>query len=102
MVTYGANFGCGGADNEVTAVAAFPHHDAGFFKYCLGFNVVEQCAIAFFVRLFDGSDTAEFFSEIVEAFFVGLVCHASVHIRPFIVLALGSGKKIFGGIAELA
>ena len=59
----GADLRCGGAGDQVTAVAAFPHHDTGLLKDSLGLDVVQQCAIALLVGLLNGSDATELGSQ---------------------------------------
>ena len=42
------------ANDRMTAVAALPHGDAALFKDLHGLHILQQCAIALLVRLFDG------------------------------------------------
>lgn len=54
-----ADLGRLGADDDMTAVAAFPNFDFGLCKHFRKLDVLEQRAIALFVMLFDGGDEAE-------------------------------------------
>ena len=102
MVAHGAHLGSLGANNNVTAVAAFPNLDAGFFKHGLGFHVLQQLAVTLFVGLLDSSNPTELLGKIVEAFLVSFLRHSVIHIRPLGILALGSMEQVLGGIAQLA
>ena len=42
------------ANDRMTAVAALPHGDATLFKDLHGLHILQQCAAALLVRLFDG------------------------------------------------
>ena len=42
------------ANDRMTAVAALPHGDAALFKDLHGLHILQQCAAALLVRLFDG------------------------------------------------
>lgn len=63
---------------------------------------MQQGAIPQLVRLLDGAHVAETLCQLREPLLVRLLCKAVVHIRPFIVLAFGSGKQIGGGLADMA
>ena len=54
-----ANVGGFGTYDDVSAVAAFPDLDFALFEHLGGFHVLEEGAVAFFVRLFDGSNHAK-------------------------------------------
>ena len=94
-----ANFRCLGASDQVTAVAALPHHDAGLLEDSLGFHIMQQSTIALFMALFDGRYTAELGSQLLEAFFFGFAGHAVIHVGPLVVFAVGSFHQVFGSIA---
>ena len=53
-----------------------------------------------FVMLFNGSNETEFLSKLVETFLVSGLCEATVHVGPFIILAIGSVCKIVSSIAD--
>ena len=60
-----------GAHYDVAAVAAFPHLDFALLEHGGGFHVLEECAVAFFVALFDSGDHAELVGKGLEAFGFG-------------------------------
>ena len=49
----------------------------------------------------DCADSAEAFSQLWDALFVGIYCHAVVHIRPLVVLTLGGSQQIFSRLAQM-
>ena len=49
MSANGADFGSLLTHYKVTAVAAFPHYDACFFKNSFGFYIFKQLAVTFFM-----------------------------------------------------
>ena len=51
MIAYGTDLRSLLTDNEMTAVAAFPHRLFALFKYLLHLDVVEKSAVSFFVVL---------------------------------------------------
>ena len=75
----GADLGRLGADDDVSAVAAFPDLYLALFEYLRGFEVVEQRAVALLMVLFDGGDHAELDRERVKALFLGGLGKALVH-----------------------
>ena len=102
MVADGAHLGSLGADDDMTAVAAFPNLDAGLFKHCLGFHVLKQLAVALLVGLLDGGNAPELGGQCSKALFLGLSCHPLIHIRPLGVLAFSGVEQVLGGVAQLA
>ena len=64
----GAKLGSIGANHQVTAVAAFPDLDFALGEDLGGLHVLQQCAIALFVVLFNGSHHPELCSQLGEAF----------------------------------
>ena len=99
MHACGANFGSLYSDNDVSAVAALPYSDFAFCKNFVVFDVFKKRAIAFLVMFFDSRDKAESCRKRLEALFFGVTRELLVHIRPFVVFALGGGKQIFCGVA---
>ena len=102
VVAYGAYCRCGSADDDMSAVAAFPYCYAALLKYCLFLNVFEERSVAFFMSLFDSSNTSELFCEVVETLFVGFFSHTVVHIGPLEILALCCAFEVIFGRAEFA
>ena len=51
MIANRALLGSACAENEVTAVAAFPHNDSALFKYCFGLYVGKKRAVSLLVSL---------------------------------------------------
>ena len=101
MVADRADVRCLGPDDQVTAVAALPDLYAALFKDGLLLDVLQQFAVALFMRLLDGGDTAEFLRELREAFLFGFLRHALVHVGPLKVLALCRVQQVLLGAAEL-
>ena len=50
----------------MAAVTAFPHFDFAFLKYLRRFYVAEQCAVTFFVVLFNCGNQTEFPDSILD------------------------------------
>ena len=67
MVADGADLGSLGADDDVTAVAAFPHLHFALSKDFFGLDVMQQGAVTLFVVLLDGSHTTELGGQLGEA-----------------------------------
>ena len=76
-----------GAYYDMSAVAAFPDLNFTAFENLLGFYIVEQLPVAFFVSLFDSAYLTEAFCQIMEAFFICFFGHAVIHVGPFHVFA---------------
>ena len=55
----GAQLGCLGADDQVTAVTALPDLDLALGEDLLGLDIVQQCAVALLVVLLDGGNQTE-------------------------------------------
>ena len=102
MCADGANNRSFLADDQVAAVTAFPHDDAGLLKDLLSLNVVQQCAITLFMALLDGSNATHLAGQIMEAFLVSFLGHTVVHIGPLVVLALSSMLQVGSSVAQLA
>ena len=94
MGAYGAYCGSLLTHHDMSAVAAFPHLHLALGKHLLRLDVVEQRTIALLVPLLDGSHHAELLGQQREAFLVGRLCEAIVHVCPLIVLALGSSQQV--------
>ncbi len=99
----GADGACGwglGADDDVTAVAAFPHLDFALFEDGCSFHVLEEGAVAFLVALLDGGDGAELLGEGGKAFGFGSLRKVFVHVGPFVVFAIGGSLQVGGGVTD--
>ena len=95
MSANGANFRSLGANYDVTAVAALPNLNLALLKDLLGLHVVQESAVSVLVALLDGSYETELGCEYLEAFFLGGLCKAFIHICPLIVLASGCSSEVF-------
>ena len=102
MEADGTDVGGFGADDDVAAVAALPDADACLAEHLGCLDVAQQGTVAFLVVLLDGRYATELFSQLVEAFLVGLTGKAVVHVGPLVVLALGSVQQILGDSAQSA
>ena len=99
----GAHRACGrslGADDDVAAVAAFPHLDFALLEHGGRFHVLEEGTVAFFMALFDGGDHAELLGEGGKAFSLGGLREVFVHVGPFVVLAVGGSLQVGSGVAD--
>ena len=96
----GADFRRFRADNNVSAVTAFPDFDTAFFEYFGCFHIPEKSPVAFLMVLFNCSDPAEFGSEFRKSFSLCGPRKALVHIRPFIVFAVSGFSEILGSAAD--
>ena len=96
MIAHGADFGGLLADHDVAAVAALPDHVAVAGEDHTGLHIAQQLAVSLLVSLLDPADHAELGGDLREAFGVGFVSHAGVHIGPLGVLALGGMEQVGG------
>ena len=71
----------------MSAIAALPNFHLRPFEYLCSLDILQKCAVTFLVTLFNGSYTAEFCSELREAFLLSCLCKTCIHICPFVVLA---------------
>ena len=71
MIASGTDLGRLYADGDVAAVAAFPDLDFALFEHLRCLQIVQQCAVALFVVLFDLRDEAEALCQLREALFLG-------------------------------
>ena len=69
---------------NVTAVAAFPSLRSVAFEGVASFEVFQEFQVSLFMSCFNGSHTGKFYSQFMEAFFVGLCCHAVIHMDPVV------------------
>ena len=90
MITGRTNIRGLSADDDMTAVTAFPNFDLALFKYPSGFDIFEQCAVSFFMVLFNFGDQSELCGKLREALRLGGLGKAFIHIRPLVVLAFSS------------
>ena len=102
MVADGADLRGVLADDDVSAVAAFPDREVIADEDDAFLDVVQELAVALLMVLFDGSDHAEFRGDLLEAFFIGDLGEAIVHVGPFVVLAFGRGEEVARGILDFA
>ena len=102
MVANGALLGSLCAENEMSAVAAFPHNYSALFEYSLSFYVGKKRTVSLLVSLFNSRYTAELCCKLVEALCLCVLCKLIVHIGPLIVLTLCFVEKVFCGVTELA
>ena len=102
MEAAGANLRGLLADDHVTAVAADPDAVSVAREDHAVLDVLGELAIALLVVLLDGADHAELGSNFLEAFFVGFLGHAVVHVGPFEVLAGSSLFEVGDGVVQLA
>ena len=89
MLADRAYFGSLRTDDNVSAVAANPDSVSVTAEDESVLDVLQQLAIALLVSLLDGSDSAELVCQLCEAFLLGILSHAVVHVGPLIVLAFG-------------
>ncbi len=50
--------------------------------------------------LLDGRHAAELLRQLMEAFLVGFLCHAVIHICPLVIFAFGRCPEVFLGRAD--
>lgn len=99
MRTDGADLGSFGAEMDVSAVAAFPCHDAVLFEDLAFFDCCGKAEISLLVLFLDCRDSAHFFRDFGKSFRVGFVRHPVVHIRPLGVFARGGVDEVFQSVA---
>ena len=102
MVANGALLGSVCAENEVSAVAAFPHNDSALFEYSLGLYVGKKRTVSFLVSLLNSCNASELSCELVEALCLCVLCELIVHIGPFVVFTLCCVEKVFSSVAKLS
>ena len=100
MIAGGTDLGGLCADSDVAAVAAFPDLDFALFEHLRCLQIVQQCAVALFVVLFDLRDEAEALCQLREALFLGSLGKVLIHIRPFVVFACGGSGQIGLRVAD--
>ena len=74
-----ANLRSLGANNDVTAVTAFPNLDFALSEYLGSFHILQECSVAFFMMALDFANGTEFSSQFGEAFSFGSLSNISVH-----------------------
>ena len=62
MSASGAHFGSISANNDVSAVAAFPNLNLALCENFGKLNVLEECTVSFFVMTLDSSNETELYS----------------------------------------
>ena len=85
------------ANDDMSAVTAFPDSKVITDEDDTAFDFVKKLAVALLMMLFDGTDGAEFRSDLKEAFFFSDLGKTFIHIGPFIVFAFSSVEKILLG-----
>ena len=85
------------ADDDMSAVAAFPDREVIADEDNAAFDFLDQSAITLFVMLLDRADHTEFRGDLEEAFALGDLGEMLIHIGPFVVLAIGGIEKILDG-----
>ena len=96
----GADLGGGGANHDVTAVAALPNLDLALGEDLGHLHVLQQGAIALLMVLLHSGDETETGGQLMEALLLGGLGEAVIHIGPLVVLALGGGQQVLCGIAQ--
>ena len=95
MRAHRADLGRSLAHHDVAAVAALPHLHLAFGEDFLGLDIAQEGTVTLFVALFDGCYHTELGGQGLEAFFLGGLGEAFVHIRPFVVLSGCGCGEIF-------
>ena len=90
------------ADEDVTAVAAFPALFILADEDFAALDVREQLLVALFVALFDLGDAGEVAGEGRETFGGSFFLVTHVHIGPLLMFAGGRRDEVGGGVAEQA
>ena len=100
MIAGRANFGSFLADDNMSAVAAFPYFHGRFCEYFRRFDIFKQRAIAFFVMFFYCRHKTKSVREFGESFLFGGLCKPFVHIGPLVIFSRSGGAKIFDGVTD--
>src|SRR5574344_609613 len=83
------------SNHNVAAVSALPDDIAIFAEHAFLCYVVEQFAVALFMRLFNSSNTFKQFCNCFESFFMCYLCKTSIHVGPLIVFTVCSSLEVF-------
>ena len=100
MIAGRANLRCLGADNDMSAVSAFPDFDFALRENLLRLYIVQQRAVSFLVVLFDFTDQTEFCRQLREALRLSGLGNCILHICPLVVFALCCRCKILCGVTD--
>ena len=82
------------ANDDMSAVAAFPDAEVVANIDDAALNVFEEFQVAFLVSLLNLGDAIKPKGNLVEAFGFGRLREAFVHLGPFVVFAFGRGLQV--------
>src|SRR3712207_724795 len=102
MVASGAYLGGLLADNNVSAVAAFPDTIVVAAENNAILDVLQQLQVALLVVLLDSGYQLKLGCNLGETFLTGFLGHVGVHVGPLIVLACGGVLEVIHGVTNLA
>ena len=85
---------------DMAAVGALPDGISILGENQPFLHIRQQLAVPLLMLLFDLANRLKQISDMVEAFFLGLLGKLSVHFRPFVVFAHGGIQQIGIGIAD--
>ena len=77
MSTYRAHFRSLGAHDNVSAVATLPNFDIALFENLFHLYIIKKLPVAFFMCLFNRSNTPELFCKFLEPFFIRILAMRS-------------------------
>ncbi len=101
MLTNRANIGSLCSDDNMSAVPTIQDNDDALIKHFLSLDIDDKCTVEDYKRIFNCGYTAELLGKVMEAFLVGFLCHAGIHICPLGVFALCGMKKVFCCVTKL-
>ena len=84
----------------MSAVSALPDDYAALLEDLLRLDVVKQLAIAFLMCLLNCRYPSELLRQLVEPFLIGILCHAVIHVRPLVILALSCRSQVLSCVTE--
>ena len=94
VVAGGTHLRRAGANDDVAAVPTLPHLHLTLGKHLRHLHIVQQGTVALLMVLLDGGHQTEAVGQLGKAFGLGGLGEVLVHVRPFVVLALGGGLQI--------
>src|SRR6185369_644303 len=92
-----ADLECFGSFMSMTAIAASPADRLILGEEGVCFQLLKQRQVTLLVSLFNLPDGFEHESDLREALFLCLTCHARVHVGAFLEFAGRSGTQIVDG-----
>ena len=98
MFAYRANFRCFLADNDMSAVGAFPYHILITRENYPIFYILEKLSVTLLVNFLDGTYFLEQESDISKAFLLGCLGETGIHVGPLVVLTGCSICSISHGV----